>query len=208
LQNLLWSLNSGDELPSQVTLDEYLAAWFDSLWRLSVILPIREHGAALVEANGQLRVAAARPGTEDSFELAAEEMAAVNFVGYYHTHPYASGTTGVAFSTCDLVAAINCALPLTLVQSGDDLFMMVRTAETPERLDVDEVSELETEFDDQVTLYGQRGVSWVVAIRATNRDLCLKYGLAFYAGRLRQGLRLLPISGREEMDESDADVQR
>lgn len=188
MQNLLRALNTGDVYPGHVSLDEYLSTWFSCLWRLSLVPPVREHGAALVEADGRLSVAAARPGSDAAFPLKNEEMREEGFAGYVHTHPYESGTTGVAFSATDLRVTINWKMKMCIVQSGEDIFMVARTAETVEHLAVDELSD--AKFDKQVSLYELQGRSWQGAILETNRDLCGEYGLVFYQGRLRQLRRL------------------
>lgn len=187
MRNLLRAFNTGGVLPNQVSLSEYSSTWFDCLWRLSLILPMREHGAALVEADGSLTVATARPGSSDAFDLDEREMLLEGFMGYFHTHPYESGTTGVAFSPGDFIATIT-HLKLCIAQSGDDLFMLVRTPSTPACIDPDQML---TDFDKWVVSYQRQGEAWQAAVLLANLHISREYGLAFYIGKMHQPLQLV-----------------
>ena len=192
MENLLRALRTGDPFPNQVFLDVYSSTWFDSLWRLSLIpsaeKKVREHGAALVKAeDGSLTVATARPGSSDTFSIDAREMQLEDFMGYFHTHPYESGTTGVAFSPGDFIATIN-HLNICIAQSGDDLFMLVRTPATPACIDPDP---LLTDFDRKMVYYQRQGEAWQAAVLLANLHISRKYGLAFYIGKMHQPLQLV-----------------
>lgn len=184
LQDLLQALKANGEHPDSVSLDEYLSTWFGCLWRLSIIPPAREHGAALVEVKGLLTVAAARPGIKEEFLLKDNEMRLEGFLGYFHTHP---GASGVAFSSEDLRSTIN-SMQIALVQSGDNIFMVVRTANTPKRLAVGELSN--ADFSHRVRDKVE-SMPWQEAVLEANRELCHEYGLSFYAGKVEQPLRRL-----------------
>ncbi|MCG3145085.1 MAG: hypothetical protein HONDAALG_02626 [Gammaproteobacteria bacterium] len=147
---------------------------------------MKEHGAALVEVNGRLAVAAARSGSYIAFPLKDEEMRASGFLGYFHTHPYEDATMGVAFSPGDLRITISRKMKICVVQSGEDLFMVAQTPDTPEQIAVDEITE--SEFNDRVAFYQRLGQSWQEAVFQTNLHLCREYGFAFYAGKLCQPL--------------------
>jgi hypothetical protein len=185
LHNLLRALKRGSAYPNAVALDEYLSTWFSCLWRLSLIAPMREHGAALVEAGGLLTVAAARPGSMWEFQPEEHEKQLPGFLGYFHTHPSESGMAGLAFGPADLRLMID-SFQLCLVQSGDYVFMVARTRDTPARVALDELSNID--FKWRVESYLDEGSSWQRAILETNLDLCHEYGLAFYGGKLRQPL--------------------
>lgn len=189
MRNLLRALNTGEAYPKEVSLDERLSTWFSSLWRLSLIRPVIEHGAVLIEADERLSVAGARPGSDSGFPVKGAEMRESGFVGYFHTHPYDSGTTGVAFSAADLRVMISWKMKTLIVMSGAHIFMAVRTSETSERLAVGELSD--AEFNKRVSFHESKGRSWQGAILETNIDLCSEYGLSFYHGRLGEDLRLL-----------------
>lgn len=192
LENLLHALKTGEDLPNEVLFDESLLTWFESLWRLSMMPsggePVREHGAALVvAADGSLTVAVARPGRRREFSLDQGEMALEGFVGYYHTHPDENGITGDAFSDADFIATIyNDPMKILIAQSGDDLFMLVKTPKTQKPRNPHEIS---TQFYDWLDDYQDQGEVWQDALLLTNLDLCSEYGLAFYVGRMHQPLQ-------------------
>lgn len=189
--NLLRALRTGDPLPNQVSLDPYSSTWFDSLWRLSLIPSggeqVREHGAALVEAkDGSLTVATARPGSSDTFNLDERELELEEFRGYFHTHPYEERTTGVAFSRGDFLATILHQMEICMAQSGDDLFLLVRTPATPAQVP----NKILTEFDKMLDYYYRaQGEAWQDAVLLTNQHICREFGLAFYVGKMRQPLQ-------------------
>jgi len=194
LKNLLRALKNEDVLPDQVLFDKYSSTWFDCLWRLSLIpsgspiQPVREHGAALVEeTDGSLQITTARPGSCEAFPFDEGEMQFRGFMGYFHTHPYESGTTGVAFSPGDFSAMINSQMRICIAQSGDLLFMLVRTPATPKCIDPDKIL---TEFDKWLADYQRKGKKWQAAVLLANLHICREYGLAFYIGRMHQPLQL------------------
>ncbi len=187
MNNLLRALRTDGILPDQVSLDAYVSTWFRCLWDLSLIPPVREHGAALVEADGSLTVATARPGSSEAFYLDEREMRLEGFMGYFHTHPYESGTTGVAFSPGDFIATIN-HLKICVAQSGDDLFMLVRSPSTPACIDPDQIL---TDFDRERVSYQRQGEAWQAAVLLANLHISRKYGLAFYIGKMHQPLQLV-----------------
>jgi proteasome lid subunit RPN8/RPN11 len=190
--HLLHALKTGDPLPAQVSFDFYSTVWFDSLWRLSLIQieenqpPVKEHGAVLVEKKGSLTVAVARPGKGDAFDLDDSEMQFTGFIGYFHTHPYESGTTEVAFSSADFAAMINNQMSLLIVQSGISRFMLVRTPATPTSVPPAEIS---TKFSNSRRYYKRQGVNFQDEVRLANIDICYQYQLAFYEGKMHQFLR-------------------
>ncbi len=187
MQNLLRALKTGGVLPPKVSFDKYCLAWFRCLWRLSRVLSVREHGAALVEAGGTLTVAVARPGSGGRFYPDKKEMKLKEFMGYFHTHPYEYGTEGVAFAADDFVAMINSPMKILVVQSGNYLFMLVRTPETPGRVEPAEISE--AVFNNKVADYQEEDKEWQEAVLLTNGHFCIKYHLALYEGKIGQSLR-------------------
>ena len=190
MKNLLSVLQAGGTFPDQVLLGEYPSTWFNCLWRLSLICPIREHGASLARSNISLTIICARPGENATFHLCSEEMNAESFLGYFHTHPYKSGTSGVAFSSADLVVVINSPMKICIVQSGVYRFMVVRSMETPDFVAFNTLSNL---FEDRFKYYyvGRRK-KFQTSVLLTNLDVCREYGLAFYQGKVGEPLRLSP----------------
>jgi hypothetical protein len=194
LKNLLRALNGAGPLPNQVRLydcSSTVSSWFRYLWELSLI-PLRgpnvaqvtEHGAALVNENGVLKVAVARPGTEASFSVEPSEMNRDDFVGYYHTHPYEDGKIGVAFSAGDFVVTINNSqMKLLIVQSGNSIFMLVKTPETLRAVALHSVHRL---FRSRYHTYLGQGMTQQTAVLLANLDLCRQYRLAFYMGTIDQ----------------------
>jgi hypothetical protein len=192
MRDLLYALKTGSPLPDEVYLGPYAVTWFDSLWRLSLIQiqsdepPVKEHGAALVETKGALTVAVARPGSHGTFDINPRETQLMGFIGYFHTHPYESGTTDVAFSSADFAAMINNPMNLLIVQSGISRFMLVRTSATPTSV---APAEIRTKFVNSRKYYKQLGVYFPDDVRLANINICNQYQLAFYEGEMHQYLR-------------------
>ena len=120
---------------------------------------------------------------EPNYDVAQDET----FIGTFHTHPYENGLTGIAFSGGDIASAINEAEWISLVQSGDDVFALIRTDKTVPSVDSNVVvSQVSNLYE---TLLNIR-LSHQAALRIANLQICTTYGLAFYAGK---------ISGRLEV---------
>ena len=107
------------------------------------------------------------------------------FVGSFHTHPYPDGITGIGFSGADIADTINSGELLSIVQSGQEIFALLRTEFTPARVNR---LRLQREHDDLHYDYLGRVRSVQIAVHYTNADLCQAYGLAFYTGLMFHAL--------------------
>jgi hypothetical protein len=83
---------------------------------------------------------------------------------------------------------INSQMRICIAQSGDLLFMLVRTKATPKCIDPDKIL---TEFDKWLADYQRKGKKWQAAVLLANLHICREYGLAFYIGRMHQPLQLV-----------------
>lgn len=180
---LLWH-----DLPEEIVLPDSLWHQMDELWQRSIAHiaegRVSEWGGALVlDEQTNLKLANVVEGTGERVQLriALDET----FVGSFHTHPYADGTTGIAFSGPDIADAINSGELISIVQSGQDIYVIVRTDETPSHVDRESLK------NRHETLYWQylgQGMSDERAVYYTNLDICGDYGLAMYVGRVFEPL--------------------
>jgi hypothetical protein len=109
-------------------------------------------------------------------------------IGTYHTHPYVEGLTGMAFSDTDIASVIEFEEWISLVQSGDEVFALIRTEKT-----VNSVvsSVLEVDFDLFLNIALRVGSSEREALEAANIGVCRLYGLAFYGGQIDRNLEVI-----------------
>lgn len=126
------------DLPEELVLPDSLWQQMNELWQRSVARiaegQVREWGGVLVlDDEGHLHLVDIVQGSEDRVQLTA--VSRKLFVGSFHTHPYADGTTGIAFSGADIADIINSRELISLVQSGRDVYMIIRTDETPDHVD-------------------------------------------------------------------------
>lgn len=96
--------------------------------------------------------------------------------------------TGIAFSGEDIASAINEAEWISLVQSGDDVFALIRTDQTVSQIHPHVV------VGQVNSLYNSllhRRLSAPDALWIANLQVCKTYGLAFYAGKIREKLEVI-----------------
>lgn len=181
------------ELPEKVDLAE-VTAKMNSLWEKSVLNinvgGVREHAATLMlDSNGNLKMDNIVEGGPSSVFPDRDVGVDKTLVGTFHTHPYPDRTTGMAFSGADIAYAINKGDMITLVQSGQDVFGLVRTEKTTA---VVSQADLEAEFDALFDEYViDDAMSDQEAALVTNLDLCKRYGLAFYLGKSDEKLEVV-----------------
>ncbi|MFQ5854437.1 MAG: hypothetical protein ACE5LU_02170 [Anaerolineae bacterium] len=166
-------------------LGEQVIREMERLWRKSIEDMhkgvVREYAATLVEEqDGKLKLVNPVEGTSRGVAPNLEIPEGVRFVGTFHTHPYEDGTTA-AFSGQDIAASLAHRERISLVRSGDDVFALVRTDKTLEKVNTSRVNR---EFGEEVRKHlDKTGVSFSEAVYLANIELCSKHGLAFYRGR-------------------------
>jgi len=169
-------------LPAEIELDKSLWQAMDGLWQRSVQRitqgKVTEWGGTLMlDTEDRLRLVKVRQGTRGYVTI--ESDTPDQFVGSFHTHPYPDGTTGIGFSGADIADTISSGELLSIVQSGQEVFALLRTELTPTWVNR---SRLQREHDDLHYDYLGRVLSVQRAVHYTNVDLCEAYGLAFYVG--------------------------
>lgn len=171
------------DLPEEIALPDSLWQQMDELWQRSTANlaegRVSEWGGVLVlDEHGDLKLVNVVEGTGEWVQLriGLDET----FVGSFHTHPYADGTTGIAFSGADIADAINHGELISIVQSGQDVYAIVRTEETPFRVDRES---LKIGLGTLHWRYLGQGMSDQQAVYYANLDVCGDCSLAMYAGR-------------------------
>lgn len=174
------------ELPDRIDLGEFNAT-MNELWERSIRdidqgRVVEWGGVLVLDAAGNLKLINKTAGTADSIDLDVSRISEdETFVGTFHTHPYENGLTGMAFSGADFAHAINRGNILTLVQSGELIFGLIRTEKTPASVDR---GELIQELDALVVDCLAEGMFPDEAAFEANLDMCARYGLAFYWGEV------------------------
>jgi hypothetical protein len=147
---------------------------------------VREHAALLVWERGNLRLTNIVEGTDDEVEPSYQLAIGQQFVGTFHTHPYANGLTGMAFSGTDIATALFYHENLSIVQSGNLITAVTRTDLTPELFDANKIEDDANAFFEKY----RRIFSLQSAVLKMNRALCEQYHLAFYGGEVTGQLLL------------------
>lgn len=198
MQDLIRAIRTGAPLPTTLDLDRYCSAWFAALWNASIVpsfgmFPlsrplrcetVREHGAALGLVDDGFLVCSSRAGSPVTFPLLAVEMRTDGFVGYVHTHPYASGLVGAAFSRWDFIAMLKMPwLQLLCAISGEYVFLIVRNERTRTLKSGSEEANFLGNFESRLDFLSK---SWRFqsALLIANLEVCPNWGLGFYIGRL------------------------
>jgi len=174
---------STDELPSQLHLPEELWQQMDELWQRSIADidrgVVREWGGVLIlDPQGHLRLANVVGGSAERLVI-RYDVPEGTVVGSFHTHPYADGTTGVGFSGQDIADMLNTGERLSLLQSGREIFALLRTEKTPDGVDALHLRALHMALYEE---YRRRGLSVQRAVHYANVELCEYLWLAFYTG--------------------------
>ncbi len=180
------------QLPRELDLSD-LAPEMERLWTRSIRhldkRQVVEWGATIVlTKDKRLRLVGIVEGNAESVTLKLDVDEGEEFIGTFHTHPYEDGTTGMAFGGDDIASAINYGERISVVQSGKDIFALVRTEGTPVRVDP---RRLDHELNMAYRGYVKMGLADQEALLAADLDACKRYRLAFYWGRVPQ--RLLEV---------------
>jgi len=170
-----------------------IAPEMERLWMRSIRhldkRQVVEWGATIVlTKDKRLRLVGITEGDAESVTPKLEVDEGEEFIGTFHTHPYEDGTTGMAFSGIDIASAINNDEKVSVVQSGRDIFALVRTEGTPIEVDP---QRLDHGLNMAYRGYVRMGLADQEALLAANLDACKRYRLAFYWGRVPQ--RLLEV---------------
>jgi hypothetical protein len=148
-----------------------------------------EHAATLVQrADGKVDLDYVVAGIANAVTPVYTVSTDATCIGTYHTHPYAEGLTGMAFSDTDIASAIGFEEWISLVQSGDDVFAPIRTEKTEDSV---VPSVLETDFDQFLNAALRVGALEREALWAANVGVSRLYGLAFYAGHIDGDLEVI-----------------
>jgi hypothetical protein len=97
------------DLPKRLNLTG-IAPQMNRLWEASIrdlkSGIVREHAALVVWERGRLHLTNFVEGTDDEVHPDYHLEKGQQFVGTFHTHPYATGWLGIAFSGTDIASAL------------------------------------------------------------------------------------------------------
>jgi hypothetical protein len=153
----------------------------DRLWSAS--FPngaAQEQGGTLVlDAYGNIRIVNMKSGTSNSISYDFNVGSGNTVIGVFHTHPYDSGVTGT-FSGADIANLINdIRRSISIVQSGTEQFMLIKTDATPTSVDSAELSKT---YSARIAELRANGESFSDALKIAARETAQAYGLAYYEG--------------------------
>jgi hypothetical protein len=147
-----------------------------------------EHAATLVRLlSEKVKLSYPVVGTADHVEPIYDVHQGETFIGTFHTHPYERGLTGMAFSGEDIASAINEEEWISLAQSGDEVFALIRTDKTVPFVDSHAVA---SQLSHLYNAFLNTDLSPQSALRIANLQICSTYGLAFYAGQIGKPLEV------------------
>lgn len=133
-----------DELPEQLSINDETCKKMQELMDKSIDGDriSQEHAGTLVirDATGELEMANETSGDAGSAQPSDEAPEGTTYQGIFHTHPYGKndgadldGTTA-SFSGQDFAVMDDYDANVSVVQSNDTKYVMVRTDETPSKI--------------------------------------------------------------------------
>lgn len=119
------------KLPDRLVFPPAVHQQFALLWRRSVESHMEWGMTLCMDEAGRLHCRHAHAGTLDGFSPDLRVRRGERLFGTYHTHVYWGGETGIAFSDLDFAEFVARAeIPVSVAQSGDELFALVQTLQT------------------------------------------------------------------------------
>jgi hypothetical protein len=109
-------------------------------------------------------------------------------LGVFHTHPAPGG--GLSFSGGDFVAMLNGQAPVEMAQSGADQFLLVRTSQTPGRMNRPQV---EATYQGRILKLLAAGMSLAEATQGAAAGTAAFCRLAYYRGQDGSLRRVAPV---------------
>lgn len=178
--------------PNSLEPSQRLHDAMQNLWQRSIFEiangRVREYGATLaLDDRDELQLVNAVAGSASAVTPDFNVAQGLTPVGFFHTHPSVDRSIrGCAFSDADIIGFINDGEFLSLVQSESYLFALVRSARTPETVNDTELWQIYQQAYQEALEDGQT-VSRAVFF--ANLEICSRYRLAFYRGRIFGRLR-------------------
>jgi len=172
-----------DELPDTLGFSNAMWQAMENLWQRSIanldMGLVIEWGGLLEISQGRLRLARPVSGTAAGLRLIVPSTS--SFVSSFHTHPDSQGYTGIGFSGADFADMVNQGERISLVQSGRNLFALLRTEDTPVTVPV---LKWRTRMNSLFEQAYRARRSILAASLIANRMISQDLGLAFYYGRM------------------------
>jgi hypothetical protein len=186
----LVALIKGGPLPERLDLPRHLEQQFERLWQRSTAFQTEWGLTLTVDRAGRVHGRHAQGGTFQDFVPDLVVPRGERLLGAFHTHVYADGSVGMAFSDYDFVAVIaQLDLHVSLLLSGSTLFALVRTPVTVSVAPPNFVGGNGQFYGQVLAFYEAEATrTYQEALWQTNLYFCREFGLAFYQGELFQPL--------------------
>ena len=179
------------KLPERLLFSPSVHRRFALLWKRSVESQSEWGMTLTLDRAGKVHGRHARQGTAQDFLADIRSQHGERLAGVYHTHVYESGETGVAFSDFDIASFIICSeIPLSLVQSGEALFALVRSMQTVTIVPYDFLGGNGQFYAKLVdTMETNPRLSYQQALWLTNLRFARVFRIGLYRGQLYEPLR-------------------
>ncbi|MBI3920701.1 MAG: hypothetical protein HY318_04720 [Armatimonadetes bacterium] len=181
------------KLPDRLVFPPAVHRQFALLWRRSVESQTEWGMTLCVDVAGKVHCRHVCPGSKGGFAPVLRTRSGERLMGVYHTHVYIGGETGIAFSDGDFAEFVrHPEVPLFVLQSGDDLFALVRTTRTASAAPGD-FSGGDGQFYGRLVehLEVNQRFTFQEALLHTNLDFCRNLAIAFYQGIIREPLEVV-----------------
>jgi len=175
------------DAPAAITVPAALDKKFDELWGKS--FPggrSQEFGGTLVRdtKTGELSLVNIGGGSSGAFTAVDRKVdAGKDIVGIFHTHPYSKaegGYTNVSLSGGDVAYAAMKGDMVIIAQSGEGQYMVVKTAETPTKVDFNKIND---KANDRVAELMKGGTAYAEATRIAAKEAAVELKMAYYEGK-------------------------
>ena len=176
--------NELNNLPDEIDLGNDLNNSMNEMYKETEMYG-REYGGNIAQnLNGDLDVRSESMVIGEKSKIDLEPLEKGD-VGYFHTHP-----EGSPFSSTDISSTINSNEKLSVVHSGDNVYALTKTENTPNDVNPIVVSD---EYDNLVAEKLEYGYDDYESMRLANIELADKYDMKFYEGKPNEKLDRVTI---------------
>lgn len=182
---------TADDLPDNFELYGRIVEQTDQLWKHMVDDPDHKEQGACILFDPECSLRLGEIADERSPVHVMPKCRAWgcdDHLGFFHTHWYLDGEEQIGFSHHDFAGFLQDGESLSLVRSGNQVFALMRTNDTPPPFVFSE-DEL-VKFRRIFLHYHGIESSQIEAQLSANRKLCKEVGIAFYRALVGEPLRL------------------
>jgi hypothetical protein len=183
------------DLPDKVSIPKDLCKQMQTQWDKSIDDSgnSQEHGGTLaVDKDGKMGLVNTDHGESGSFQPSTDVPEGSTYKGTFHTHPYGKndGDTDGAhttFSGGDIGTLDDYHEDVSIVQSGDNKYVFVKTDKSPDSIDDDQISKdydaiSDKEYDEQIKAGKTPPEALELACDKAASEMAKKLNYGYYKG--------------------------